>query len=247
MRQRSVGFFGGAAALFGGVGWVATTPRIWPRALVPVATALVLIAGLGYCGHRVATDIAHRFFGDGTVAGLAGVLLTLVAVVLAIVIAAALAQPLSGWALDGIVRAQERELGVAPAPAPPFFKAMLASLASGLLGLAVGVPIVSLLTILGWLFPPAVVVTVPLKVAIAGVLLAWDLLDYPLAARDFGVGARLKWCASHPGAVLGFGLAALAVFAVPGLGLVALPGGAAGAVRLVSRGEAPPGARSRAV
>jgi CysZ protein len=162
------------------------------------------------------------------------VLLALAAVVLAIVIGVSLAQPLSGWALDGIVRAQERELGVAPATKPPLLATMLGSLASAWFGLAVGIPLIVVLTLAAWAFPPAGLVTVPLRVVIAAVLLAWDLLDYPLASHGLGVVARLRWCADHFSAVVGFGLAALLLFAVPGFGLLALPCGVAGAVRLVA-------------
>lgn len=229
-----MGLFRGAAAFFGGVRWVVTTPRIWPRALVPVATALLLIAGLGIVGVRGAMALSHRELGEGPGAGFVGVLLALAALVLALVIGVAIAQPLSGWALDGIVRIQEQDLGIAPAVQPPFLKTTLASLASALLGLAVGVPLIVLLTLVGWLLPPAALATVPIKVLIGAVMLAWDLLDYPLASRGLGVRARLSWCANHPGALVGFGMAALLFFAVPGIGLLALPCGVAGAVRLVA-------------
>jgi CysZ protein len=205
-----------------------------------MATALVLIAAFGVLGVRGAMTVAHRALGDGLGAGFVGLLLACAAVVLAIVIGVSLAQPLSGWALDGIVRAQERELGVAPVEKPPFLATLLGSLGSALLGLAVGVPLIALLTLAAWVFPPAALVTVPLKVVVAAVLLAWDLLDYPLALHGVGVVARLKWCAHHFGAVVGFGLAALLLFAVPGFGLLALPCGVAGAVRLVVRDSSAP-------
>jgi len=231
-----VGLFRGVAAFFGGVAWVVTTPRIWPRASVPMATALVLIASLGVLGVREAMSVTHRALGDGFGAGFVSVLLAVAALVLALVIGVALAQPLSGWALEGIMRAQERDLGVVPAPRPPLLATMVGSLGSSVLGLAVGVPLIVLLTLAGWLFPPAAVVTIPLKVTIAALSLAWDLLDYPLASHGLGVGARLRWCthnADNFGALVGFGLAALLLFAVPGVGLLALPCGVAGAVRLV--------------
>jgi CysZ protein len=229
------GFFGGIAAFFGATGWIASSPRLWPRALVPVITALVLVVTLGWFGAREALALAHRAFGEGVAAGFAGVLGVIAAVLLALVIAVSLAQPLSGWALEGIVRAQEEALGVPPGRPPPYFRAMLASLASALLALVVGIPTIALLAIAGWVFPPAAVVTVPLKVLVAALLLAWDLLDYPLASRDMGARARLRWCGAHFGAVLGFGLSALLVTTVPGLGLLALPCGVAAAVRLASK------------
>jgi CysZ protein len=229
-----MGLLRGIRAFVGGLRWVATTPRVWPRAAAPIATALVLVAVFGVLGARGAMAVAHRAFGEGLGAGFLGVLLALAAVVLAIVVGVSLAQPLSGWALAWIVRAQEHDLGIAYAAEPPVRPTMLGSLASALLGLAVGVPLVALLTLATWAFPPDAIVTVPLKAVVAAVLLAWDLLDYPLTSRGLDVRARLKWCASDFGAVVGFGLAALFLFAIPGLGLVALPCGVAGAVRLAA-------------
>lgn len=229
-----MGLLRGGAAFFGGVTWVITTPRVWARAIVPMATALVLIATFGVLGVRGAMTVAHRALGDGFGAGFVSVLLAVAALVLALVVGVALAQPLSGWALEGIMSAQERDLGVVPAPRPPYSATMLGLLASSLLGLAVGVPLIVLLTVGAWILPPAAVVTIPVKVVIAALLLAWDLLDYPLASRGLGVGARLRWCARNLGALVGFGLAALVLFAVPGIGLLALPCGVAGAVRLAA-------------
>jgi CysZ protein len=228
-----VGVFRGVRAFIGGVGWVVSTPRVWLRATVPVATALLLISLLGWFGIREALAIAHRALGQGTGADILAVLLSLAAVVLAIVIGVSLAQPLSGWALAGIVRMQERDLGVDHGREPPLIPATLSSLGSALLGLGVGVPLIVGLTLAAWVFPPDAVVTVPSKFVVAACLLAWDLLDYPLSARGLGLAERLKWCGRNFGAVIGFGLAALAFFAIPGLGLVALPCGVAGAVRLV--------------
>lgn len=108
---------------------------------------------------------------------------------LAIVIGVLLAQPLSGWALAWIVRAQEHDLGIAYAAEPPVLPTMLGSLASALPGLAVGVPLVALPTLATWAFPPDAIVTMPLKAVVAAVLLAWDLLDYPLTSRGLDVRA----------------------------------------------------------
>jgi CysZ protein len=230
-----VGFFTGAGAFFEGVGFVVGTPRTWPRAMVPMATALVLVGGLGAAGVLGATAYAHHALGDGFGAGLLGVLLAAAAIVLAVVIGVSLAQPLSGWALDGLVRDQDRSLGLPPAPEQPMGRAALRSLASALLAIVAGLPVIVLLTLLGWLVPPAAFVTLPLKIVVASMLLAWDMLDYPLGLRGIGIGARIGWCTRHFGAVLGFGLAAMVVFVVPGLGLLALPCGVAGAARLVAR------------
>ena len=86
-----MGFFRGIAAFFGGVGWVASTPRLWARALVPVATAFVLVVALGALGIYSALGLAHRELGDGIAAGLATAVLAVAAVVLAILVG------LVGW------------------------------------------------------------------------------------------------------------------------------------------------------
>jgi uncharacterized protein involved in cysteine biosynthesis len=109
--------------------------------------------------------------------------------------------------------------------------------ALGLLGAAAvthGVLVV-LLTVVGWIFPPAVFVTFPLKVLLGALMIAWDLVDYPLALHGVRLGDRFRWAGRNFFAVLGFGLSATLFFAVPGLGLLALPCGVAGATRMVSR------------
>ncbi len=227
-----MGFFRGIAAFFAGAGWLLATPRLWARALVPVVTALVLIVALATAGIAGGRALAHSTLGAGIGAGFLGVLLAITAVLLAVVIGVSLAQPLSGWALDAIVSAQERALGIAPALQPARFSMFISSAASALLAVAMGIPLLALLGAAGWLFPPAAVVTVPLKVLATALLLAWDLLDYPLARQGIGLRDRLGWCGRNVSSVAGFGLAAVFFFAVPGLGLLALPFGVAGATRL---------------
>jgi CysZ protein len=219
-----MGFFSGAGSFFQGMAFVVSTPRIWPRAAVPVLVALVVFAGLVALGLFGAMRWTH---------GVYVVLLAIPIVLLALVLALTLAQPLSGWALDGIVRAQRRELGLPELAPGGVFAAMLSSLGAALLGLAIGTPLIALLTLVGWVAPPAIFVTVPLKILVGALMVAWDLVDYPLAMQGARVRDRLRWVGRNFGAFCGFGLAATAFFAVPGLGLLALPCGVAGAARLI--------------
>jgi CysZ protein len=218
--------FTGAGAFFQGMAFIVSTPSIWPRAMVPMLAALVLFAGFAALGILGATLLTH---------GVLVVLLAVPALLLALLLALSLAQPLSGWALDGIVRAQRRELGLPDLPVTSVGHAMLSSLGSALLALAVGAPLIALLTLVGWIVPPAMVVTLPLKVLVGALMVAWDLVDYPLAMHGAGLGDRLRFAGRSFGSFLGFGLAATLFFAVPGLGLLALPCGVAGATRLTSR------------
>jgi CysZ protein len=220
-----MGLLTGAGAFFQGMAFVVSTPRVWLRALVPMATSLVLFAGLVALGLLGATALTH---------GVLVVLLAIPVVILSLLLALALAQPLSGWALEGIVREQRQELGL-PRPAHPAKGVLLSSLGAALLATAMGLPVLALLTLVGWLFPPAVLVTFPLKVLVGGLMIAWDLVDYPLALHGVRLRDRFRWAGRNFFAFLGFGLSATLFFAVPGLGLLALPCGVAGATRLISR------------
>ncbi|MGD0524772.1 MAG: EI24 domain-containing protein [Polyangiaceae bacterium] len=218
--------FTGAAAFFQGMAFIVSTPRLWLRALVPILAALVLFGGFGALFIAGATLLTS---------GLLVWLLAVPAVLLALLLGLSLAQPLSGWALEGIVREQRRELGLPELPEVSLGASMLSSLGSALLALAVGLPVIALLTVVGWLVPPAMVVTLPLKVLVGSLMVAWDLVDYPLAMHGAGIGDRLRFAGRTFGSFLGFGLAATLFFAVPGLGLLALPCGVAGATRLAGR------------
>ena len=101
----------------------------------------------------------------------------------------------------------------------------------------VGLPILGLLALITALAPPAAAVTVPLKFYVTALLVAWDFLDYPLGQRGLGVRQRLSWIGAHVVAVSVFGMASAAVLLIPGVGLLMLPFGVAGATRLVHAAE----------
>jgi CysZ protein len=206
---------------------------VWSRAAVPVAVALALFAAFGALGVLGALRLAHHVVRASFGAGALAVLFALPALLLALALALALAQPLSGWALDGIVREQRRDRGLPELSEEASRGAIVSSFAAALGALALGVPIFAVLTVVAWVAPPAALVTVPLKIVVGALLVAWDLLDYPLALRGFPVRERLRFCAQNFCAILGFGLTATLFFAVPGIGLLALPCGVAGAARLV--------------
>jgi len=226
-----MGFFSGAGAFFSGLGFIVVTPRMWPRAMVPVLAALVVFGGLMAGGIYGAMAYTH---------GVYVVLLAVPVAILSVVLALSLATPLSGWALDGIVRAQRRALGLPELPAASVLAATLSSIRAALFALLVGTPVIVLLTLVGWVAPPAGVVTVPLKLYVGALMVAWNLADYPLAMQGAGVGARLRWVGRHFGSFNGFALASVAFFLLPGLGLLALPFGVAGAARLVGLETAAP-------
>jgi CysZ protein len=230
----------GARAFFGGIGFVFSKPSVWPYAAVPVMVLLTLAASLGALGlwgswHMVSAIIAGASAWAAAGRWLLEILLGSVALVLALLFAFAFAQPLSAFALESISERQDLALGGThhATVKATFFDNLKRSLAVNMLGLAVWAPLFILLTVVELAAPPAAVVTWPLKFVLSALLLAWDLLDYPLGLRRVSVGERLRFYGANFWALLLFGSLGAVVLLVPGFGLLLLPFGVAGATRLV--------------
>lgn len=245
-KRAALGFFAGVRALFGGLWFVVSTPSVWGWALVPIVIATALFGALGTGGVLAGSALAARIMGDAastwSTVGLWAlrILFWALGILIAFVVAMSLAQPASGFALEALARRQEQRLGGRTWPDQPFVASTLRSLRVSLVGLAVGLPILAVLAAITFLFPPAGVVTVPLKFVVAGLTAAYDFLDYPFSVRGQGVSARAAFMRENASAVLGFGLAAAALLLVPGMALALLPVGVAGATRLVVKGDARP-------
>jgi CysZ protein len=247
------GFFGGVRCFWSGLGFLVRTPSAWPLALVPAVVVVSLGAFFGLLAVSlvppwVAAAWGSRVALDGAVGSVLGVGLQVVATALALVlsflVAFSLAQPLSGPALEALVRRQELDLGAPPRPETSFMSDVGRSLQSSLVGFLIGTPLLVVLLIVSLVFPPAQVVTVPLKALVVTTVLAWDLADYPLSVRGVPVRARVAFLRRHFFAVLGMagGVALLAL--VPCGVLLALPIGVAGATRLVHEIERAEGVRA---
>lgn len=235
----------GARAFFGGIGFVVSRPRVWPYAAVPVLVLLTLVSGLGFLGIWGSWHLVSALVSGASAWAEAGrwvleILIGAVVLMTAVLAGFAFTQPLSGFALESIAERQGLALGRGPHPKPTFFDNMKRSIAVNLLGLAVGVPLFVLLTVIEFAAPPAAVVTWPLKFILSALLLAWDLLDYPLGLRGVSVGARLSFFGRNFWALLLFGCFGAIILLVPGFGLLLLPFGVAGATRLVAWTETEP-------
>lgn len=241
-----LGFFAGVRALFGGLGFVVTTPSAWGWAMIPVAVASILFGGTGALAIWGGSELAAHLVGSGGVADAAAattwstvgiwalrILFWAIGLVVAFVVAMSLAQPLSGFALEALSRKQELALGGVAHPDQPLIAGAVRSLRVTLTALLIGLPILGVLALITVLVPPAGVITVPLKFIVTGVLVAYDLLDYPLSLRGRSVGDRIVWIRRNFPAVLGFGVSAAALLLIPGMGLLLLPFGVAGATRMV--------------
>ncbi len=234
----------GLTSFGAGARFVVLRPKSWRLAIVPVLVALVttgLLSTLAVWGAlRVATEVAEAL-GSSWAGAAASVVLKIILGVIAVVLSAfaglALAQPLSGPALDDLCREHEEALGGVVRPDGPWIDSALRGLRVSLTSLIVGLPILGALAIVDLVVPVAMIVTIPMKVVVAAMLVAWDLFDYPLSQRNMGVRARVTWFRANIRAAFVFGcVGALALF-VPGVSLLLLPIGVAGATHLVVRRE----------
>lgn len=229
----------GLRSLFAGVSFVLSNPGVWPLALVPIAIVIALLSGLSWATLAFVPPYIDELLGPSSsfafslLAGLVKLAATAAALLVAALLSFGLAQPLSGPALERIVRRVESSMG-APAWPPTSLSADISrSLQSVLVGYAFGLPLLAVLFLIGALFPPAVVVTFPLKLVVTAILITWDLCDYPLSIRGIRVGDRVSFLKRNARAVLGFGLGLALLSLIPCALLVVLPSGVAGAARLV--------------
>jgi CysZ protein len=237
--RKRVGVSDGLGAVGGGIGFIVANPSVWGYALVPIAWLIVLLCGLGIVGVWGAWRGSWALLGTelswwGHVGGwLLSALLAVVALVLALVLAVVLAQPLSGFALEAIARAREQALtGWTPEPLP-LAAALFMSARVALATLLVGGSALGVLLVVGFLVPPAALVMAPLNFLVGSWLLAWNFLDYPLSLHGLGLRARLRWAGRNFGAFTAFGVLWAFLLVVPGMFLLVLPMGVAGATELV--------------
>lgn len=241
-------FRAGLAAPLRGFRFLSRRPDLWLLSLVPVAWAL-LIAGVGgTLAVKYLPPFMAWLFGSGgswaaqTAISVAIFIVTATGVLLAIVLGLVLAQPLSGPILERLARAFEVEIGAPERPVVPLWKQMGRSAGGVLLGLTAGLPVILALVLLTMAVPVTVWVTTPLKILVFGMMVTWDLMDYPFTVRGWSLRMRAAWMRDNLGAVAGFGVSLGIVLIIPCLHLLLLPIGAVGATWLYHerRGALPP-------
>jgi CysZ protein len=233
------GFVAGLTCFFRGLGWTLATPQVWPLTMVPAVVGVALSALIGWLAVPHVPGLVSRLIGptEGTLAGIGvgvlSVLATILVVVAGVFVAFSIAQPLAGPALEALVRRQERALGVPARPETSFLSDVWRSLQSLMVGAMFGLPALALLFLLSFVVPYASIVLFPLKLVVAALMLAWDICDYPLSVRGLPMSQRVGIVFRHFGALLGFGLALALASLVPCVVFLLLPGGVAGAARLM--------------
>jgi CysZ protein len=233
-------FGAGLLSVFRAFGDLARLPKAWPYALVPTLV-FTLLASLGVWAAfgwlepmvRGLLPSATSWYGrvGGSLLSHVGALLGALATVL---LSLVLTPPLSAPALERIVALAEENLG-APERAS---LGWLAEVWCGFRALAAGamfaVPLGALLWIVDLSFPPATLVTVPLRIVLTALMVAWNLIDYPLTLRGVRVRERVALVRLEWRSFLGFGLGFTAAFSIPCCGIVLLPVGVVAATRLIS-------------
>jgi CysZ protein len=239
------GLVGGLGAMFTGLGIIVKTPALWPLALVPVAIAAAITAALSVVAIGVIPGLFVGWIGPAhaTLATIVGVLATALAVLLALAVGFGLAQPLSGFALERIVHHVEASEGAPASPQTSFLVNLQRSLASVVVSWAFGLPVLALLFALSFVFPPAAVITFPLKLVVMAMLVAWDICDYPLSIRGVPIRDRVVFMKRNAGAMVGFGFGLALMSLLPCALLLAIPAGVAGATRLIAAIERAEGRR----
>ena len=204
---------------------------------------LLLLAG--FCGFGIwgSSEFSTYLFGANRHAwGSIGywvvtVLLGIIAILIAVLFALVLTEPLSAFALDKIVHAYQKQMLGHSSPSPPLPVVIWISVRAIGFGLLLGGSAIGALLAVNFFFPPAAIVTVPIKFLVCSWMIAWSLLDYPMVQRRLGIRARLKWVFRHFSAFTTFGMIWAGIAIVPGIVLVLLPMGVAGATDLVIRDD----------
>ncbi|MBW2453830.1 MAG: EI24 domain-containing protein [Deltaproteobacteria bacterium] len=232
-------FVTGLRCLFGGIGWLVTHPNAWALAAVPLIIGIVATAALAFGSIGWVPDLIADLIGPttSTWAGVGVVVLKILATALALVVgcllAFAVAQPLAGPALEGLVRQQERDLGAPTREPTSWVRDIGRALLSVVVGYGFGLPAILLLVLISLFVPVAAIIAVPLELLVAACTIAWDLCDFPMSVRGVPIGERVRTIASHGGAVLGFSLGLALAGLVPCLLFFLLPAGVVGATRLM--------------
>lgn len=233
------GFLDGARALFSGFAFVFTTPSVWPLALVPMAAFGLVTAMLGAGVMHFLVPMIEGLLGPrwGYLAAVIEVVIAALALIVAALVGFGVAQPLSGPALNRIVRKAEAELGAPHRPPTGVIEDMGRALQSLAVSYAFGLPVLAGLYVVTLFFPPLIVVTFPAKLVVLAILVAWDLCDYPLSIHGAPVRARVAFMGRNARAMLGFGFGLGVLSLLPCALLLVLPAGVAGAARLTRRIE----------
>jgi uncharacterized protein involved in cysteine biosynthesis len=234
-------FWDGVSAVGRAFAWIFATPRVWILALWPLITWLMFSVLAVYGAFKWVREWGESWFtaaSNGAEQALGATvpwLLALLATVLGLFVAWLVTPLFSGPILEKIVRERERDLGVPSRAEVGFIAGLWLGIKAQLTLALVVTPLLIALWLLGWLLPPLMFATYPMKVIITVLVVAFVLFDYPLTLRGMRVRDRWRLMRENPAPALGFGAVFTALFWVPFASILLLPAGAAAAAELCAK------------
>ena len=234
-------FRDGLFSLLFGFRFLVRKPQSWPFAAVPVVLVLALSGLSLFAAWHWALPVVHGLLPQaegnlGRVAvGLVSWAATLFAATFGIAMAFVVAPTLSAPALEQLVTLVERERGTPPRPALGWSREVWLGLRASLIGLVVFFPLLAVLSLAELMLPVSAVVTLPLRVVVASLWVAYALFDYPQSLHGYPIGDRFRLLRRALAPVLGFGLGCSALFWLPCLAPLVLPVGVVAATELFWR------------
>ena len=209
--------------------------------------ALALLAAGAVAGGRLAMSAIEAIFGvpapDSSHPGLVlawTVLAVTLWLLLSVLLLTSVASAVGGPFWESLSDAVERDAGAGELARPGFgvgrfLRELLESLAVLVVWIACAVIIllVGLIPVVGTLAGGA------MELGVGGFFLVVELTRPALTRRGMRLRERLGFVWRHRWPVLAFGAGAFALFLVPPMSLIAMPGAVVGATRLVRRLESP--------
>jgi CysZ protein len=234
-------FRDGLSSLVFGFGFLFRRPQALPFAAVPVLVVFVLSGFAVYGAIRWALPAVRELspafeneLGRAAVSLLSW-LATLLAAAFGVVLSFVLAPTLSAPALERLVTLVEDARGAPPRAALGWVREAWLGLRASLIGLLVFSPLLALLSLFELVLPIATVVTLPVRIVVASLWVAYTLFDYPQSLRGYPIRARFRLLREALAPVLGFGLGCSALFWLPCAAPLVLPVGVVAASELFWR------------
>ncbi|MBA3538470.1 MAG: EI24 domain-containing protein [Deltaproteobacteria bacterium] len=211
---------------------------LWKWVIAPALVTLLLLIGIFIGAEHLATSIAARVtgslpswlagIGSWLIWAIVGVGLVLGALLMFVTLAGIVAGPFNEMLSEAV---EEKLTG---RPGPPFaLRTFVVSAARGLVhGLRrIVISLLSIALLFGLGFIPVIgaIVALVLGGYIASRGAAYDCYDAVLSRRPLSYADKLAYLAKHRGRTLGLGMGVAGMLFVPGLNLLALGIGAAGA------------------
>jgi CysZ protein len=234
-------FRDGLSSLVFGFQFLFRRPQALPFAAVPVLVVFVLSGFAVYGAIRWALPAVRELsptfeneLGRAAVS-LVSWLATLLAAAFGVVLSFVLAPTLSAPALERLVTLVEDARGAPPRAALGWAREAWLGLRASLIGLLVFSPLLALMSLFELVLPVATVVTLPVRIVVASLWVAYTLFDYPQSLRGYPIRARFRLLRAALAPVLGFGLGCSALFWLPCAAPLVLPVGVIAASELFWR------------